>query len=181
MRKSTREQVKQERRERLMWLLILLSIIFALAAQIATVARAKNDEPAKVAPVTTTVRIRAEQACFEELPANKPPVALTYERPWNVIESCRVTAYCPCRKCCGKDPGHPAYGITSSGTTATQGRTVAVDTSVIPYGSEVEIEGEIYIAEDTGVYGGWIDLYFDDHHDALQWGDRCLTVRWRAP
>lgn len=177
---STREQIKREKLQRWLWAAALLVILAALAAQIAAVARAENAEPAKAAPVTTTVRIRAEQACFEEIPANEPPVALTYERPWNTIENCRVTAYCPCRRCCGKDPGHPAYGITSSGTTATQGRTVAVDTSVIPYGSEVEIDGHVYIAEDTGVYGGWIDLYFDDHVDALQWGDRCLTVRWRV-
>lgn len=178
---STREQIKKERRKRILWALILLAVVVALTAQIATEVRAEDETPSPetTAPATTTVRIRAEQACFEEIPANEPPAALTYERPWNVIENCRVTAYCPCRKCCGKDPGHPAYGITSSGTTATQGRTVAVDTSVIPYGSEVEIDGHIYIAEDTGVYGGWIDKFYASHQAALEWGDRRLTVRWR--
>ena len=40
-----------------------------------------------------------------------------------------LTAYCPCMKCCGKTDG-----ITSTGTTATEGRTIAVDPLVIPYG-----------------------------------------------
>jgi 3D (Asp-Asp-Asp) domain-containing protein len=57
-----------------------------------------------------------------------------------------ITAYCPCSKCCGEW----ADGITSTGTVATEGRTIAVDPSVIPYGSVVEINGISYIAEDCG-------------------------------
>ena len=57
----------------------------------------------------------------------------------------KLTAYCSCKKCCGKTDG-----ITSTGTKATQGRTIAVDTKVIPYGSKVIINGKEYIAEDCG-------------------------------
>ena len=46
----------------------------------------------------------------------------------------KLTAYCPCMKCCGKTDG-----ITATGTTATEGRTIAVDPRVIPYGSTVTI------------------------------------------
>ena len=84
----------------------------------------------------------------------------------------KVTAYCDCSKCCGKEDG-----ITSTGTIATEGRTVAVDPDVIPYGSTVmiyykhELVG-IYIAEDCGgaIAGNRLDLYFDTHEDALMWG-----------
>jgi len=47
-------------------------------------------------------------------------------------------------------------------------------------GTEVEIDGHIYIAQDVGgaISGNRIDLYFDSHEDALQWGVREKTVRW---
>lgn len=40
--------------------------------------------------------------------------------------------------------------MTSTGATAKEGRTIAVDPSIIPYGSEIMIDGKTYIAEDTG-------------------------------
>lgn len=85
----------------------------------------------------------------------------------------RCTAYCSCRKCCGKSDG-----ITASGTIAKEGRTVGVDTSVIPLGSTVIIAGREYIAEDTGgaVNGNQIDIYFDSHEEALAFGVRYLKV-----
>ena len=79
----------------------------------------------------------------------------------------KLTAYCPCAQCCGKTDG-----ITSSGTKATQGRTIAVDTRVIPYGTKVIINGNTYIAEDTGgaIKGNRIDIYFNGHQEALNFG-----------
>lgn len=89
-----------------------------------------------------------------------------------------VTAYCPCEKCCG------AYsnGYTATGAKATQGVTIATDPDVIPLGTEVEIDGHIYIAQDVGgaVSGNRIDLYFDSHDDALQWGVQEKTARWNG-
>ena len=85
-----------------------------------------------------------------------------------------VTAYCACAKCTGKSRGDPAYGITSTGTVATQGRTVAADPSVIAPGSKIALEGpdglQEYIVEDSGVEGNTIDIYFNKHEDALIWG-----------
>ena len=79
----------------------------------------------------------------------------------------RITAYCPCAKCCGKTDG-----ITATGTQATQGRTIAVDPDVIPYGTSVYIDGVEYIAEDCGgaIKGNRVDLYFNSHADALEYG-----------
>lgn len=89
-----------------------------------------------------------------------------------------VTAYCPCEKCCGAY----ANGYTATGAKATQGVTIATDPDVIPMGTEVEIDGHIYIAQDVGgaINGNRIDLYFDSHEDALQWGVREKIVRWNA-
>ena len=53
---------------------------------------------------------------------------------------------------------------TKLGTEFVEGRTIGVDTSIIPLGSEVLIDGHIYIAEDTGSFTGKIiDFYFTDH------------------
>lgn len=79
-----------------------------------------------------------------------------------------ITAYCHCEKCCGKSDG-----VTATGRKAKQGRTVAVDPNVIPYGSVVYIDGVgDYIAEDCGgkIKGNRIDIYFDSHKDALEFG-----------
>ena len=80
----------------------------------------------------------------------------------------KISAYCPCKKCCGKWAG----GNTASGTTPTAGRTIAVDPKVIPLGSKVIIDGHTYIAEDTGgaIKGNRIDMYFTSHQEALNWG-----------
>jgi 3D (Asp-Asp-Asp) domain-containing protein len=79
----------------------------------------------------------------------------------------RVTAYCHCIKCCGKDDG-----ITATGTKVKEGRTIAVDPKVIPLGSKVELDGKTYVAEDVGgaIKGNRIDLYFSSHDEANQWG-----------
>lgn len=89
-----------------------------------------------------------------------------------------VTAYCPCEKCCGAY----ANGYTATGEKAIQGVTIATDPDVIPMGTEVEIDGHIYIAQDVGgaISGNRIDLYFESHEDALQWGVREKIVRWNA-
>lgn len=52
-------------------------------------------------------------------------------------------------------------GTTATGTHPEVGRTIAVDPDVIPLGSEVMIDGHVYIAEDTGgaIKGKAIDMY----------------------
>lgn len=79
----------------------------------------------------------------------------------------KITHYCPCEECCGKTDG-----ITYTGTTATEGRTIAVDPAVIPLGSEVNINGQVYIAEDIGgaIKGNRIDVFVNSHEEALELG-----------
>ena len=85
-----------------------------------------------------------------------------------------ITAYCPCEKCC---PG-TSDGITYSETIATEGRTLAVDPEVISLGSIVEVNGVNYVAEDTGgaIKGNHVELFFNDHNEALKWGRQSLPV-----
>jgi 3D (Asp-Asp-Asp) domain-containing protein len=66
----------------------------------------------------------------------------------------------------GKRPGETGYGITSSGNSVTPGVTVAVDPSVIPLGSWIEVmysngTVEKRRADDTGsaIKGQHVDIY----------------------
>jgi 3D (Asp-Asp-Asp) domain-containing protein len=95
------------------------------------------------------------------------------EKPNYTEITVTATAYCPCAKCCGKTDG-----ITATGTQATAGRTIAVDPSVIPYGTHVIIDGVTYVAEDCGgaVKGNDVDIFFNTHDEALQFGRRVLTA-----
>lgn len=69
---------------------------------------------------------------------------------------------------------------TATGTTPVDGRTVAVDPQVIPYGSKVWIQDIGFrVAEDCGsaVKGKVIDLYVDwSRQDALRFGRRQRLV-----
>ena len=79
----------------------------------------------------------------------------------------RLTAYCPCKSCSSD------YGTqTSTGAVATEGRTIAVDPRVIPYGTVVVIAGREYVAEDCGgaIKGNDIDIYFDTHDEVDEFG-----------
>ena len=83
----------------------------------------------------------------------------------------KITYYCPCEICCGiwSNPENPT---TASGARAEAGKTIAVDPSVIPYGTEVVIDNHTYIAQDSGsaIKDKKIDIYVEDHMEALQLG-----------
>lgn len=124
--------------------------------------------------------IRLHKDTIKEL-RSKPKV--TSSRGFNVVSTKKVeatktfeaTGYCSCTKCCGPN----AKGITATGTKVQANRTIAVDPKVIPLGSKVEIEGfGTFTAEDTGsaVKGNIVDIYFNTHQEALNWGRRKVKV-----
>lgn len=89
----------------------------------------------------------------------------------------KLTAYCPCKICSGK------WGrSTSTGVIAAANHTVAVDPSVIPYGTELIINGQTYVAEDRGaaVTGKTIDIFFDTHKEAVKFGVSYADVQMKG-
>jgi len=85
-----------------------------------------------------------------------------------------ATGYCPCAKCNWPYVGQPSY----LGYPLGRG-IVAVDPNVIPMGSKLYIEGYGEgIAADQGgaIKGNRIDLCFDTHQEALNWGIRTVKV-----
>jgi 3D (Asp-Asp-Asp) domain-containing protein len=118
-----------------------------------------------------------EEITFPEWDDDTIPV-LSSEWEEMAVEA---TAYTAGYESTGKKPGHPAYGITKSGTTVKEGRTIATDPKVIPLGSEVLIpclSDNVYIAEDIGgaIKGNKIDIYMENLQDAKEWGRQTITI-----
>ena len=97
----------------------------------------------------------------------------------------KLTAYCSCEVCCGEyalnrpvDENGNTIVYTASGNRAVQGVTVAVDPSIIPFGTELEINGNRYIAHDCGgdIRENRIDVYFENHQDAWNFGTQYAEV-----
>ena len=108
---------------------------------------------------------RDEQARVEQAAAYEAAGVYTY------VGECIVTAYCPCLECCGQW----ADGLTATGLPAVPG-IVAVDPEVIPLGSTVIINGQRYLAADTGVTGNHVDLCVLDHQQAEAFGVQMADV-----
>lgn len=85
-----------------------------------------------------------------------------------------ATGYCPCAKCNYPYAGQPSY----LGYPLGRG-IIAVDPNVIPMGTRLYIEGYgSGIAADQGnaIKGMRLDLCFDSHQQALDWGIKTVKV-----
>lgn len=74
---------------------------------------------------------------------------------------------------------YTGHSITSTGSTPRWG-TIAVDPSVIPYGTKVYIPqlGKTFIAEDCGgaINGNKIDIYMNDEGSVYNWGRKTIEI-----
>lgn len=126
------------------------------------------------------------EAQAREIEPEEPQIVETaYDPAWDIpateeatctdvyLGEYTLTAYCACPICCGQW----SNGYTATGTLATEGRTIAVDPGVVPYGSKVLLiwpDGtqHEYIAEDcgSGINGNRIDVFIADHEAARVFG-----------
>lgn len=154
----TREQRKADASARIAAVCLFLAVMLIIVAALTV---KTTGQPYKGEPPVIDDKLPGEDKPAEgsaELSIGEP------------LGKFKLTAYCPCMKCCGKTDG-----ITATGTTAAEGRTIAVDPRVIPYGSAVTLyfadgTSHTYTAEDCGgaIKGNRLDIYFDDHQAALQ-------------
>ena len=79
----------------------------------------------------------------------------------------KITHYCG-GSCCNDEWA----GVTATGAPLVEGDTIAVDPTVIPYGTKVIINGHIFTATDCGgaIKGNRIDVFVNDHNRANQLG-----------
>ena len=151
--------------------LFFISPNTGVSKQTATKAQAKKAKKAK--------KLKAKRAKANRLKAKKAKKLKAKKKvtkkktKLRSLGTFKITGYCPCSSCCGK-----SNGITASGKRATAGRTIAADTSKLPMGTKVVINGHTYTVEDVGggVRGNHIDMFFSSHSAALQWGVRYVEV-----
>lgn len=110
--------------------------------------------------------LKIMQMSFKETPEPEPEA--------EYLGEFTATAYCPCRRCCGKSDA-----ITASGERVKEGVTVAADWRVIPKGTKVIIEGmgERTVQDKGGaIKGRRIDIYFNEHQRAKEFGRQKLKI-----
>lgn len=110
----------------------------------------------------------------------RPSRTSGYFAEWQTIQM-RVTAYCPCRKCCGRY----SDGVTASGHKIRPGEFFVAADKKYPFGTEMIITGykggePVKVLDRGGVIrGNRLDVFFDSHEEALKWGVRNLDVKVR--
>ena len=96
---------------------------------------------------------------------------------WEKIKM-RVTAYCPCPRCCGEY----SDGITACGYEIQPGDTFVAADRRYPFGTEMLIPGysnnrPVKVLDRGGaIKGNRLDVFFATHEEALQWGVQYLEV-----
>ena len=134
-------------------------------------AKKKAEEEAKKAATLITAPVAARSVSYsaEYLATDAIKANAT------ALGSYKLTFYCPCEIC----NGTLGVGQTASGAAPAEGRTIAVDSSIIPLGSRVYIEGYgTFIAEDTGsaIKNNKIDIFVSTHSRAEELGVQYANV-----
>jgi 3D (Asp-Asp-Asp) domain-containing protein len=107
---------------------------------------------------------------------------------WGIVASkndtsevyANVSAYCSCQKCCEK---WSKYKTTASGHKIKKGDKFAAAPKNIPFGTMIIVKGyndgkPVPVLDRGGaIKGNKIDLYFDTHKEAIQWGRKKMNIK----
>ncbi len=120
-----------------------------------------------------------------ELVSSEIPLLITttgqghsYDAGWRTVRM-RVSAYCPCRKCCGKH----SDGLTASAHRIRRGDMfVAADNKydfktrfIIPgYNESKPVE---VLDRGGAIRGNRLDVFFHSHKEAREWGLKYMDVK----
>ena len=124
-------------------------------------AQAAAEEASRQAAEAAAAQAAAEEAARQ---AAAQAAAQQAAQQQQHLGKFRITHYCSCPICCGQWSTGSSTVIGASGMVLTPGQSIAVNPAQIPYGSKVMINGQIYIAADTGVGSNCIDIYTGTNH-----------------
>jgi 3D (Asp-Asp-Asp) domain-containing protein len=151
-----------------------------------TAVPAETPSKSSSAPQSQTTVTQTAQSDELLKPIASKPVALgnvANHRSLSTTRTLRlqVTAYCPCKICCGAR----AHGVTASGHRVNYagGKFVAADTDLLPFGTKLSIPGyhngrTVEVIDRGGdIKGRHIDVFFPTHKQAQEWGVQYVDVK----
>lgn len=123
--------------------------------------------------------VRAAEPVGARLPVDKPLEAVLVRGEPELTQLEYLGTFVATYYCCERYPHicGTGDGLTATGVAVEPG-IVAVDPKVIPLGSTVVIDGEEYLAADTGglIRGQRVDIAVPTHAEALALGVREVEV-----
>ncbi|MBN1804713.1 MAG: 3D domain-containing protein [Sedimentisphaerales bacterium] len=143
--------------------------------------KTEKPEEAKIKPENTTNRkpedseINADSKAKSQNNGDTEPSAV-----WETVRM-RVTAYCPCPKCCGEY----SDGVTACGHVIQPGDTFVAADRRYSFHTEMLIPGysnskPVKVLDRGGaIKGNKLDVFFATHQEALEWGVKFLDVKIR--
>jgi len=132
--------------------------------------------------VTSLSAAAAEPDAVSQAALNESEIEAGPEQSgeWQTMQM-RVTAYCPCEKCCGKY----SDGITACGHKIRPGDAFVAADKQYSFGTEMLIPGykngqPVKVLDRGGaIRGDRLDVFFHSHEQALKWGVKHLDVKVR--
>jgi 3D (Asp-Asp-Asp) domain-containing protein len=112
--------------------------------------------------------------------ANNPAANSELSGEWQSVQM-RVTAYCPCPKCCGIY----SDGETACGHKILPGDALVAADKKYPFGTEMVISGynggePVKVLDRGGaIYENRLDVLFLSHEEALEWGVKYIDIKIR--
>jgi len=156
-------------------LLLIVGIIYLLSGILNFNTAQAKENIILLNNVTTLTSASKNIQNFEE---EKNQIKNQPEEKWRTV-TMRVTAYCPCEKCCGEF----ADGITASGRKIQQGDTFVAADSQFAFNTQMIIPGynndkPVKVFDrGSAIQGEKLDLFFHTHQEALEWGVKYLQVK----
>jgi 3D (Asp-Asp-Asp) domain-containing protein len=156
---------------------VLFAIITPVLSRVVRAVLAQADGRLMLLSATTT---KADTIRPSALNQSETEVGREPSSQWQIVRM-RVTAYCACRRCCGKF----ADGITASGHKIRRGDAFAAADRRYSFGTEMVVAGynngkTIKVLDRGGaIRGNKLDLFFHSHKKARQWGVKYIDVKVR--
>jgi len=155
---------------------LLATIIFVLSCIVAVVYTGA-DGRLTVLSATVTTPESVGRAVLNESETKAVP---EQSEQWQTVRM-RVTAYCPCQRCCGKY----SDSQTACGHKIRPGDAFVAADKQYSFGTEMVIPGynnaePVKVLDRGGrIRGNWLDIFFHSHQEALKWGVKFLDVKVR--
>ncbi|MHC4656486.1 MAG: 3D domain-containing protein [Planctomycetota bacterium] len=157
--------------------IVLFAVITPVVSRVVGAVLAQADGRLMLLSATTTGVDTVSPSAVNESVMNTAPQQTSQ---WQTVRM-RVTAYCACRRCCGKF----ADGITASGHKIRRGDAFVAADRKYSFGTEMVVAGynkgkPIKVLDRGGaIRGNKLDVFFPTHKRARKWGVKYIDVKVR--